>query len=143
MAVWSVKALLDACILRTMRISLRKFTPLLWLVAIALVGVRTTGAHVHLCRDGDEPRASVHVIDDALCETSLGAPKDHNDQDYDAVGDALAKKGCQDDALIPLAAACVVVAIVAPARVITERVTDAPAPKKLQLLRPPLRGPPA
>jgi hypothetical protein len=128
-----------------MRRRLRSLTPLLWIVAVALIGARVTGAHLHLCLDGHEPRSSIRLSDsDSLCETNHDADEKHQDQDVDAVGTALAKKAAQDDSVAaPTFFAILVTLNPPPADVRSVRpVDDAHPTQPPNLLRPPSRGPP-
>lgn len=121
-------------------------TPLLWVVAFALLVVRISDAHVHLCFDGQEAPRSLHVSDrSALCHMPEGSSGTHQDQDVDAVGAALAKKDSQAQSVDPLPIADIVLLLLAPPR--SSVVRDA-APADLTVNRPYLnlpllRGPPA
>lgn len=126
----------------TMRRHLQSMTPLLWVIAFALLIVRTADAHVHLCFDGQEPRSSFHVSDPApLCHKSDDT---HQDQDIDAFGAVLAKKSAGADTLGPLPVADVVLLLLplqsgADHHALT---TQNPSPKLPDLFLPLLRGPP-
>jgi hypothetical protein len=117
-------------------------TPLLWVIAFALLIVRTADAHVHVCFDGQEPRSSFHVSDPApLCHKNDGT---HQDQDFDALGDVLAKKSAGTDTLGPLPIADLVLFLLPLQRGSTdhELTTQNPSPKLPELFLPLLRGPP-
>jgi len=129
-----------------MRSSIRKLTPILWVVAFALIGVRTTGAHLHLCLDGSEPFASVRVSDtDAAGEHGAASQGTHQDQDVDAVGTAtFAKKDAQDDTTVLAAVTHAVVTLIPPPqRVRGDAEPQSVAPRLPDLFQPLLRGPPA
>jgi hypothetical protein len=121
-------------------------TPFLWVVALALLVVRISDAHVHLCFDGQEAPSSLHVSDrSALCHMPDGSSRTHQDQDVDALGAALAKKDSQAHSVDPLPIANIVLLLLAPPR--SSVVRDA-APADLTVNRPYLnlpllRGPPA
>ena len=124
----------------------KRLTPLLWVVALALVGVRTSGAHLHLCFDGQEPHSSLHVADSEATCHDAGAPQSaHQDQDVDvdALGAVLAKKDVHTDSVYPVAFAAIVFSL-SPLPVGVVDVLTAPslAPKKPYLFLPPMRGPP-
>src|SRR5437868_14515610 len=80
----------------------------LWLLTFALLVARWGDAHLHLCFDGQEPVASVHVSDQASHHDSHETQdaQAHNDTDVNAYGDALAKKS-GDTNLLVLAVALV------------------------------------
>lgn len=120
-------------------------TSLLWVIAFALLVVRTTDAHVHLCFDGQEPRSSFHVSDPApLCHKNDGT---HQDKDIDALGAALAKKSAGTDTLGPLPVVDAVLFLLPLQRGSTDHdltlTAQNPSPKLPELFLPLLRGPPA
>jgi hypothetical protein len=132
-----------------MRYRVQALKPVLWLVAIALVGVQVSGAHLHVCLDGHEPLTSLHVADGSYCEgehdgtaaDKTGTP--HQDQDVDALGSVLAKKNTAHDHVFTLAAAYVLSVLLprtetrfAPTK------SDPPRFDDPSFLLPPLRGPP-
>ena len=127
-----------------MRRRLQSIAPVLWVIAFALLMVRTADAHVHLCLDGQGPRSSFHVSDpEPFCHKD---DRSHQDQDVDAFGDALVKKSAQADAVGPLPVADVVLFLLPPQRGTDyehELTTQNPAPKLPELFLPLLRGPPA
>lgn len=65
----------------------------LWVLALALLAVRVDSAHWHMCLDGQEPRASLHVTDAAVHHAGSEDTADHNDQDVDAGTAAIFKHG--------------------------------------------------
>jgi hypothetical protein len=67
-------------------------TLLLTLLCVTLLAVRIGGAHLHFCFDGQEPAASVHMLD---VDTHPDAGMDAEHHDYDVMlGDNnLAKSG--------------------------------------------------
>ena len=124
----------------------RKLAPLLWAVAVALIGVRTSGAHLHLCLDGGEAFATVRASDtEAVSPQGADSQGTHQDRDVDTVGNAtLAKKDAHDDPIVALQAVYAVVALLPP----PQRLRGAPekqsaVPRLPHLFRPLLRGPPA
>lgn len=128
----------------TMRRHVQSMTPLLWVIAFAMLIVRTADAHMHLCFDGQEPRSSFHVLDrEATCHEKDGPTDSHQDQDVDALGAALAKKGTQAETVGPLPTTDVLLFLLPPQRGTDHEVTTQnPAPKLPELFLPPLRGPP-
>lgn len=115
---------------------------LMWMIVFAVMTAKASGAHVHLCLDGQEPLATVHLAD--------GLDDEHHQDDRQADKDvnplfgALAKKaGPEFD--LGLAVMAVVLSWDLPV------VQQGPFPPELQTIprdhsshwRPPLRGPPA
>ena len=67
-----------------------------WLAAFALLfaGLTNAHSHVHYCFDGQEPPASVHLVDGTDHEHELPGQSDgeeHDDLDLDVPNQALAK----------------------------------------------------
>jgi len=60
----------------------------LWLLCIVLVAVRVSGAHWHLCYDGNEPPRTVHLWDGAMDDKTEPG---HTDTNLNLVDDGLAK----------------------------------------------------
>lgn len=116
-------------------------TSLLWVVAFALIIVRTADAHVHLCFDGQEPRSSLHVLDRTLgCHKNGGS---HQDTDVDALGAAAAKKSAQAEPVAPVPFVNVVLLLLPPPRGMSyEPTIQNPSPRLPELFLPLLRGPP-
>lgn len=125
-----------------MRRHVQSMTPLLWVIAFALLVVRTADAHVHLCFDGQEPRSSFHVSDRAgVCHKDDST---HQDQDVEALGAVLAKKAAQAEALGPPPLTDIVLLLLPPPRGTDHELTiQNPSPKLPDLFLPLLRGPPA
>lgn len=120
-----------------------KFAVLLWLLAIALLPVRSANAHLHLCFDGREQPVSLHVEDVAAHhgENADG----HQDRDV-RLSDSMSthKVGAVEDG--PLAILGVVVfALLLPEPTVTlpQRTVLVPTLRTVFDLRPPTRGPPA
>jgi hypothetical protein len=124
-----------------------RFNPLLlWTVILAVLAVRLADTHLHLCFDGQEAPASVHLADASVHhEADHDEGQAHADQDVDPFVGTLAKS---DDDSQPLLALIVGTLLTidllppdhaAPAFPLeTPLATDPPFH-----LRPPLRGPPA
>jgi hypothetical protein len=67
-----------------------------WLAALALLfaGLTNAHSHVHYCFDGQEPPASVHLVDSTDHDHELPGHSDgaeHDDLDLDVPNQALAK----------------------------------------------------
>ena len=66
---------------------------LLTLLCVTLLVVRVNGAHLHLCFDGAEPFASVHMLDSNAAEADPGPAIAHHEDDVSLIGDFLGKSG--------------------------------------------------
>jgi len=117
-----------------------------WVIALFLVAffvARLTGAHLHLCLDGSEPPAQLHVSDSAEVGHHIDDAQSHDDVDVDALGSVLAKVAKLDLPAITLTAWCLallfVVVMRQPASVAVRRSPHRPS----RYLRPLLRAPPA
>lgn len=114
---------------------------LLTLVCAALLFARLGGAHLHLCFDGSEPPASLHVTDSGHhADHHDGAT--HDDRDVWLLGDALTQPGKLGmDLPLLLAAVWLVMLLFTRLRLVPAaplRVADSPP----RFCRPLLRGPP-
>jgi len=116
---------------------------LLTLILIALLTLRVGGAHLHLCFDGSEPPASLHLLDDGSHHDEDGASAPHHDVNLSVIDEALTKlgKASWDLPVFVAAAALLLTLLASPALLVTRRVIPPPQ-SPLYLLRPPLRGPP-
>jgi hypothetical protein len=111
-------------------------------LAIAFLAMRTTSAHAHLCFDGNEPPASVHVADDFDAHHPSDHGTNHSDLDVDLT-DTVVKKSNSDRTFdLPFV---VRTALVQPPLIRTAL----PRPPSLiagtvnaPRMRPPLRAPP-
>ena len=114
----------------------------IWLVIAAVLVGRFDGAHLHLCFDGQEAPAAVHMADGANHDEAHHLDGEHLDQDV-SLADTLLKKTSVDNdmALAVLAALLFVLPPVA-------AVSTSPAPlihpqlRRLLFFDPPPRGPP-
>jgi hypothetical protein len=88
-------------------------TQLIWALFLALLAARLSGAHVHLCFDGLEPPATMHVQNHAGQHHADQTGGSHNDVDLSAVAEALVKKAGDMGGLdlLPLLAAAVLLLI--------------------------------
>lgn len=117
---------------------------LMVLLCIAILVVRVGGAHLHLCLDGQEAPASVHLADDGLHHDAADATDaGHHDVDLDLGNEDLLAKLTKID--LPGIALLVVVFLLLSAFHRTR--ADFPDPLlcgagRRVHLRPPLRGPP-
>ncbi len=120
---------------------------LMTLLYVALFTVQAGRAHLHLCLDGGEPAASLHMADSGLHHTGPGTTDaGHQDIDLTLVGVALTGSGVLDSSL-PLALLAVVLLRLlrllpqSPRQLLSGYRPPFLAPAA-QLLHPPLRGPP-
>jgi hypothetical protein len=122
---------------------MQSMIPMLWVVAFALLAVRVSDAHLHLCFDGQEPRNSLHVSGHAVHH----APTDHSDEHIDAdislvatMAAKVAKIDSDDAAVLPVSAQTPRFFSLPTAVLPTYRTGFTLAIRAF--LRPPLRGPP-
>ena len=116
---------------------------LITLVSVSLLAVRVSGVHLHLCRDGQEPPAAVH-LSDAGDHDDHHAPADEPHADLDVLfDDGIAKtaKSLFDLPSLagPAAAPYVLVALQGAVWTQDRRTIFRTVSR---LLRPPSRGPP-
>lgn len=115
---------------------------LLWTFVLAVLTVKVSGAHVHLCMDGEEPPAAVHVAD--LHDDEHHQNEGQADTDLNPLFGTLAKKaGPEFD--VALAVALTVLSWELP---VAKAGAFAAEPDSIATdhsfyWRPPLRGPPA
>lgn len=115
----------------------------LWLLALVLVVARMGDAHLHLCFDGQEAPATVHVSEGATHHDAATDSQDHNDKDVDAYGEVVAKKSGDTDSWA-LAAVFLLLLLLPQARALLQAAAQTP-PSAFRLplfFRPPLRAPP-
>ena len=70
-----------------------------WITAIAVLvaGISNAHAHVHLCFDGQEPPAAVHLVDDTGHLNEHAADSHHDDVDVDLQSQATLAKNAKHD----------------------------------------------
>ena len=126
---------------------LRSNPLLLWTVVLAVLAVRLTDTHLHLCFDGQEAPTSVHLADASVHhdEQHDDEGQAHSDQDIDPFIGTVVKS---DDDGQPLFA--LIVASLLTIDLLPPDQGVLPLDRKIPLatnppfhLRPPLRGPPA
>lgn len=114
---------------------------LLTLACVALLFARLGGAHLHLCLDGSELPASLHVTDSGH-HADHHDDQAHADRDISLVDHALTKSGKWDlDLPLLLAALWLVTVLFARLRM-SAADSPPPAAPPPRFCRPPLRGPP-
>jgi|SRR5687767_3476878 hypothetical protein len=117
----------------------------LWAMVLAVLTVRASDTHLHLCFDGQEPPRTVHSADASLHDDEHHLGETHADEDFDPfVGVLLKNSGTDSDVALPLAVAAMVL-LLPPASDILPPAFDPLPPTTAPpfYLRPPLRGPPA
>ena len=118
------------------------------LLAIALLLVRVGEAHLHLCLDGLDRAAVMHVDDAPTHDGALTAIDGHNDLDVDLSSLPWLKSATADDAALAVlglfAFDALLLALLLPAlkTPIRRTLLRLPFPDPVFDLRPPLRGPP-
>lgn len=117
-----------------------------WLVAlicVALLVARVSGAHLHLCFDGNEAPVTFYLADQKPHHDGLGAQAHHQDAEASATGEAVAKnyKAFFDLPLF-LLAALLLWSLLPSARSFPVAFPASVRPIAQPYLRPPLRGPP-
>jgi len=114
------------------------------LIALMLIIVRTADAHAHLCADGKEPPAALHLNDGGNHPCETDSREAHSgDKDIQIASDVVLKKAPQIDPWMPalLAFAFEVAAPATDESVRFRSIDD--RFESIVYLRPPLRGPPA
>ena len=116
----------------------------LWLVLVAFLATRLGDAHLHLCLDGQEPPASIHMADGSVHDDAHHVDSVHNDRDVQVFDTALVKKaGGSGDLLAAVFIATLLLLLLPPAQSFSRRAIDVPIVLRSSFaLRPPLRGPP-
>jgi hypothetical protein len=116
---------------------------LITLMCLALVIARISGAHLHLCFDGNEAPVTFYLADSEPHHEGDGAKVHHRDAEASATGDALSKsaKSLFDLPLFLLSALLLWSAFRTVYR-FPPTYSASARPIALPYLRPPLRGPP-
>ena len=113
-----------------------------WAFALLLITVRSADAHVHLCLDGQEPPAALHVADGGVHHDSAEAQQGHQDKDVKYAVDGTFKKADAGDVLLIATAWSFVATLPARTAEPPQHWEATHAPSDPFHLRPPLRGPP-
>ena len=110
-------------------------------LAVLVAGVTNAHAHVHLCFDGQEAPAAIHLDDDTGHLLEHAAGSQHDDVDVDLQGQALAKSVKHDLTAID---APVVWTLSFDRQAVTPQHASADTPRRppAPYLTPPLRAPP-
>ncbi len=125
-----------------MRLSLRANVALVLTLAISMLGVRIIGVHTHLCLDGKEARATVHLADAGIHDEHAPG-EEHSDLNVEPDG-ALAKSAKGANLDLPFLATAVALLVrLAPvdARHPPSTIVESVLPA-FRFIRPPLRAPP-
>jgi len=119
---------------------------LLTLMCVMLLVARVDGAHWHLCFDGKEPPASLHLVDMTPHHGTLpGASAAHHDADVALSGDVVSKSAKWSfglDYTPALVAVAFLLVLLHTAQGSSVPAYGRYAPAAPYFLRPPLRGPP-
>lgn len=110
---------------------------------VAFLVARLTGAHLHLCFDGSEPLAQLHVSDSAELDHHSDEPQGHDDVDVDALGSVVAKLAKLDLPAVALVAWCLALLVLVVTRQPARQSFHRPPHRPPRFLRPLLRAPPA
>lgn len=113
------------------------------LCAVLLITVRSADAHIHMCFDGQEPPAALHVADGGVHHSGPGMQQGHQDKDVKYSADRTFKKGDANDALLIAAVWSLVASLPTRTAEPPQYTEAAPRASNPFHLRPPLRGPPA
>ena len=129
-------------ILRRMFRSSLQFRTWLCLALLAMLVIRLGETHLHLCFDGQEPAAAVHVGDSPSHDDADHADATHSDQDVELTTAGIIKKASADS--LDVLFVCLAILLLLPA---SRRITLPPAyrsfaPAQPAHFLPPLRGPP-
>jgi hypothetical protein len=116
-------------------------------VALLLSGVllllQVSGAHVHLCFDGQEPPVSLHLLDSGAEHFPGLAYSQHQDEELDNGLASLSKKSAADFDSPPIPSPAVFLFAASASHFLLKiRWDDSPVPHSATRLLPPLRGPP-
>ena len=112
------------------------------ILCIALLLSRMGGAHLHLCLDGSEPPASVHLNDDDVHPRDAGASDTHHDIDVSLTSVAMGKDSKIELPALLLAMLVAFIVPVVGGTTVPHRRTQFLIPKPIFRFQPPLRAPP-
>lgn len=118
---------------------------LLWALVLAVLTVRASDTHLHLCFDGHESPTTVHFVDASVHNDDHHQGEPHADKDLDPFVGVVAKSS-DTDTQVALPVCVVAVVLLLPVDSLTLPVASEPVPLAAGPpfhLRPPLRGPPA
>jgi len=121
---------------------------LMMLVAIAVAAMPASGAHLHLCLDGGEAPASIHLAEDGPHHSESGtdaAPDTHNDKDLQLAAPAIAKKadGASDSPTVMAVGFVLFFRMpVSEPTLLSRASDDIVVVPSVHPILPPLRGPP-
>jgi hypothetical protein len=123
--------------------SARRRNLILLACSAMLLLLRVGGVHLHLCFDGKEPPATLHLLDSALEDHLDGSSGQHQDEYLDDGAASVIKNSTADIDIPPIVLAVLVLWVVLPRLRIPHTRRDLlPAFLDPKFLLPPLRGPP-
>jgi hypothetical protein len=115
----------------------------IWLVIAAVLIGRVEGAHLHLCFDGSEPPAAVHMADGVDHDDAHHVETKHVDQDVDLFDATLFKKVLDGvDAPVVFAATLLFLLPIVTQSFVRPAPLAHPPPRRMFAFDPPPRGPP-
>jgi hypothetical protein len=106
--------------------------------------VQVTGAHLHLCFDGQEPPVQLHLLNASEGHDEAGFSRPHADEEVALNSDSSTRNDSLQFDLPPVATGTVAFHL-QPAKALaaTLCLDDVPSPAARHELLPPPRGPPA
>jgi hypothetical protein len=114
-----------------------------WIIALAMFGVRLGGIHLHLCLDGQEPPASLHIEHEEGHADYHHSEGSHQDQDVDLLAQGVSKKADPDKLDLFVGAFSVAAILSVQQQISPERLTSIQPTGPPRFVLPPLRAPPA
>lgn len=114
----------------------------LCLALLAMLVIRLGEIHLHLCFDGQEPAAAVHVNDSPSHDDGDHADASHSDQDVELSTAGIVKKASADSLDVLFVCLAILLLLPAPGRVAPRPAYRFFAPARPAHFQPPLRGPP-
>jgi hypothetical protein len=125
-----------------MRALLARSRVLMFALCALLLGAQITGAHLHLCFDGQEPPVQLHLVDTSEAHHDTGFSLPHSDEDIALSDGSSRAKPFQFDVPPVLTGAFCFDARPAVAFAAARRPASASRPAVRIELPPPARGPP-
>lgn len=117
--------------------------PWFLILIFAVLMTRLSGIHLHLCFDGQEPPASIHVADDPAHNDAHHLEEHHTDKDVEVFDAVLTKsKGLADLPILLVAGLLLLVLMRSTGRQWPLDAFYRVFPFHAFALRPPSRGPP-
>ena len=112
------------------------------ILCVAALVMRVGGAHLHLCLDGSEPPASVHLSEDDVHHHGAGASNPHHDIDVSLTSVAMGKGSKIELPVLILATLVAFIVPVVGGTPVPHERTQFQIPRQIFWFQPPLRAPP-